>query len=1257
MRPLDALQAGLGGGLIEASAGTGKTYTITTLFLRLLVERELTVGEILVVTFTTAATAELRDRIRSRIRQALAAFDGGTADDTLAAILATRGGDREPARGQLQAALRDFDEAAIFTIHGLCQRILQNHAFESGVSFDAELVTNQDHLLTEVVSDYWGDALYGASTTWVRHVVAQGLTADSLIELAKIAVADPAMPVLPAAVDVQALEALDAAIEMARLAAAAIWSDERERVLALLKPLNAAKYKGLPGWPPIMDAVLAGTHPGGVTGFSGFHRFTSAGIADGLKKGQAMPSHPFFAACDKLHAAAQRAAGAVNDQLIAFRRDLIAYARREVPRRKEATRTLGFDDLLQRLDAALDGPGGPLLARTIRGIYKVALIDELQDTDPVQYRIFRAVYGGDPGAGMFLIGDPKQAIYSFRGADVFAYLRAARDAQGHSFTLDTNYRSDPALIRAVNALFSRAHAPFLMGNISFTAAKPAPAASERLHGGNRPAAPLRILFAKRDQPDGKPITKGWADRFLPAAVAADVARLLQSGATIEGRAVSAGDVAVLVRKNAQAERVQEALRELRVPSVLQGDASVFDAPEALEVQRVLAAMADPSGSGAVRLGLSTSLFALDANGIHALEHDDATWDLWVSRFGAWGKRWEENGFVAAFRQLLDQQEAAPRLLRLVDGERRLTNLLHLAELLHVAASREHLGPAGLLRWLSAMRRDTDARERFGTDAAQVRLESDDHAVKLVTIHKSKGLQYPIVYCPYLWDGKLLRNDAKEALRFHDPKNDDRHTLDLGSASMEDHWKHAEREAAAENLRLLYVALTRAKHQVVVVWGNFTDANTSPLGYLLHQGPGAAGDLFAPTAERVKKLDDNLMLQELFELSASASGAIGVESLSPGRGEVYTPPAGSADELRGREATRTIERWWRTSSFTSLVSGAGSDPAREAEGRDRDAREAMLRRESLAATPPSVDAATPVLLHAFPRGARPGELIHKVFEVIDFTAPEADIARSAERWLGRYRFSISEWKDVLAMSVCEVLATPLHAPGEPAEVAFTLAQVPREKRMNELEFIFPLDARGGETEADRLLFARGALADAFTAHARAPIPADYADQLRQLPFSPFAGFLRGFVDLVFEHGGRYYVVDYKSNHLGPAPADYAERLLPAAMSHAHYILQYHLYVVALHRYLAHRLSDYSYDRHFGGVFYLFVRGMAPERGMATGVFADRPPRALIEALSSLFAGEPGAGGRGGSASAGGRGASGPIAGGRGAGGPIAGGRAR
>lgn len=1236
MQPLDALTTPLERSLIEASAGTGKTYTITTLFLRLLLQSGLSVGQILVVTFTNAATRELYDRIRTRLRQALTAFEAGRSDDDVLAALLLESRERDRDQGRLKAALRDFDNAAIFTIHGLCQRILHEHAFESGTSFDAELTTSQESLLAEVVDDFFAQTLYDASPSLVRQMVDAGLTRQSLVALAKKGVANPTMPVLPEAPDPRAIEASLVAFEAAKSTAGASWSADRALILRLIEDakLNQVQYKpaAVASAAYLMDQLLRADRRSGTSLFKKFELFTTAKLLGATtKKSGPTPAHPFFGACDALALAASAAERDSGGRLLLLKRDLITFARTEMPLRKEAAHLQSFDDLLHRLDAALQGPLGATLAAAVRRKYTAALIDEFQDTDPVQYRIFDAIYRDDPSSPQFFIGDPKQAIYSFRGADVFAYIGAARDIrEARRFTLGTSYRSDPGLVEAVNTLFARAQSPFLLGEIGFSRVKAAK--STRMHLGEAPVTPFRVLFyarngarngARSSSPSSKgdTLTKGAANRALPDAVAADIARLLASGATIEGRPVSPGDIAVLARTNRQATAAQTALRELRIPCVLQGDASVFDSPEALEMQHLLGAMAAPSNATAIRLALTTSVFGLRADEVEALSRDDEAWEVHAQRFQSWGARFRDHGFIAGFRRLQGELQVPSRLLSWTDGERRLTNLLHLAELLHVAQISEHLGPAGLLRWLATVRREQDARDQAGAEASQMRLESDDAAVKLVTIHKSKGLEYPIVYCPYLWDGSLLHESDRTTPMFHDPDPAENHRrkLDLGSPEFDQHVGYAEREAAAENLRLLYVALTRAKHQCTVVWGNINDAKTSALGYLLHQGSSGettASDLFTATTARIEGLDDAGMRADLEALVADAQGTLAVETLSLEPGEIYAPIAPALPDLEFRPISRTLESFWRTSSFSGLIAGGDAAEARVDDGRDRDGRVDDEPAVEIAAVTER-EADTEVVLHAFPMGARPGEMLHKIFEDIDFGAPEAAIAEAAAASLERFQVaSAEEWKDRLARAVREALETPLRAPGAAADTVFTLRGVPRAKRLNELEFIFPV---GQARSAPELRLTARALGDVFERHARSPVPAGYAAALQRLSFAPLEGFLRGFIDLVFEQGGRYYVVDYKSNHLGSAPADYGESALTESMAHHHYFLQYHLYVVAVHRYLATRIAGYEYDTHFGGVFYLFVRGMAPERGENAGVFADRPSRALVLALSALFAG--------------------------------------
>jgi exodeoxyribonuclease V beta subunit len=573
-----------------------------------------------------------------------------------------------------------------------------------------------------------------------------------------------------------------------------------------------------------------------------------------------------------------------------------------------------------------------------------------------------------------------------------------------------------------------------------------------------------------------------------------------------------------------------------------------------------------------------------------LNADGARWDEWGERFQRWNERWRSSGVTAALRGLFDELDVAARVLALPGGERRMTNLLHLGELLQQAASESRRGPHGLVDWLHRLRADPTLRREFGSEAAQIRLESDVHAVALTTIHKSKGLQYPVVFCPFLWEQP---RPEREWPRFHDDAR--RLTIDLGMPAAPDSQTRNEEETLAEETRLLYVALTRAEQLCVVPWVPFTSFERSALARLLHGTPRRGAG--APrVAALIKRLRDDEIDADLQALAAAAPGCIAIEPLPPPRDLRHAPPADDAATLVAPAPPPPITQAWRIASFTSLSAGGEALGAAAEEGIDRD---------QVADTGEAPAAAGP--LRGFPRGRGPGTLVHRILELMDFQDANPDALRTlVARQLAAARLG-SEWVEPLSAAIRDVVDTPLLA----GATALRLRDVPRTRRLTEMEFAFPVaGGRGGALTA-------AALAEVFARHGATDAIRAYADRLRRLPFRPLTGFLRGYIDCVFAHDGRWYVVDYKSNDLGDAPARYAPAALAAEMLRHDYLLQYHLYLVAVHRYLQRRLPDYDYDRHIGGALYLFVRGMAPARGPAAGVVHDRPPAALITALSELL----------------------------------------
>lgn len=1183
-----------GTSLIEASAGTGKTHTIGTLYLRLVVEAKLGVSEILVVTFTNAATAELRDRLRQRLREALDLVRGKEVPGAALAdhpwLAAAASADRGGVEDRLNIALHGFDEAAIFTIHGFCQRILQENAFESGNPFDVEMMTDQAHLLGDIVHDFWVNELHAAPLAFIRHIE---VTPAMLASLLNEALSHPGISLVDTPDDETPEDAapLLAAIEQARLPVEQVWSQEREAILdKLCSPSlkkNVYKEATIRGrWAFELDAALAQPGPGIATRFTSFDKLTPAKLVNGTKKDGVAPAHRFFDLCEALLAAEQRLARTFDRMERALVRRAFDTLPQLLRARKREARVQSFDDLLQNVDRALRGPAGETLADAVRKRFRAALIDEFQDTDPLQYEIFRRIYA-DTGAALLFVGDPKQAIYSFRGADVHAYL-SARDIAGDQIhTLAKNWRSDPSLIKALNDFFTHHDDPFASPDIPYVPVSPRPGATDRLGAGDQPA--LRFLVDE----DGDLVNKGDALPHVASSTASEIVRLLSSQepiATAAGtRPVRPGDIAVLCCTNRQAQEVHGELIKRRVPAVFQTQQTVFEVDEAAEMLQVLHAMAEPHDAGRVRAALATSLVGIDAAELDRLLVDEDAWEQWGQTFLRLSARWKANGFMAAFQSLLETAEVTDRLLSCDGGERRLTDVLHLAELIHTAEVTGRLRPQAVVRWLGEMCTDAESRSTLGGEAAHIRLESDDDAVRLVTIHRSKGLEYPIVFCPHLWARSSPRSEPATRT-FHDPENGRlRLSFVTGGKHPPDVTSRAEAEREAEDLRLLYVALTRAKHRCYVVWGNFKDAAKSPLGRFL-------GDPAAGTISR------------LAELTALSGGTIGHAPLQTNDTR-WERSAGATPRLAAREARRSVRPAVAQSSFSSLVKAAAL-AADEREGIDHDAVDAPQEDgrgpERALAAADGGDAAMRVPLDTFPGGRIAGDFFHAVFEKLDFTSADAPAIRSLVQ--GRLPlFGLEpERTDVVTGALTGILRTDLPYPGG----SLRLNALPAAQRLAEMEFLFPV--AGGGTRAE-------AIADAFAREAANEAVRSWAEGLRQRRIAPLDGYLRGFVDLIFRHGDRWYVADYKSNHLGPSAADYSAERLAAAMAAHDYFLQYHLYVLGLVKHLRARVPDFDYKRDFGGVFYLFLRGIAPDHPPGCGVYFDQPPRALIEALEAAFAG--------------------------------------
>lgn len=1171
MQPLDPLQLPLRGCLLlEASAGTGKTYTLALLVLRLLLEQGLAVDQVLVVTFTRAATGELRDRIRRRIREALDvlnaldAQDHGGSDDPLLQGLLERV-EAESARQRLADALVRMDEAAIHTIHGFCQRVLQEHAFASATPFTVELMDNDQALRQEIIEDFWRNRFYPASdeeaawalATWgdpagLLKRIAKAATAECLCipEVSAEQVAHLQQQASTAFAEVQSILRQDQA-EVERILReddCLLRNDKAYRLIDRVEELSAV-MSGLAG----LAALPLELPPG-------LDRLSGSVMATMLKKKCAQPpAHPLFTAMDRLLP--------LHRQLLLARTALLlnqacAYLREELARRKERLGLLAFDDLLNRLDGALARPGsGARLAADLRHRYPVALVDEFQDTDPVQYRIFSRIYR-QQDATLCMIGDPKQAIYSFRGADIFTYMQARRHTPAeHRYTMTTNYRSTPAMVEAVNTLFALRQDSFVFHEaITFA---PVSAASGRaapllIHGQPLPPMIALLLDGPGLKKPGR--TSISIDRAQEAAVdfcADQIVQLLEAASlgqtTLAGRPLTTADIAILVRSHREAEAMQAGLRRRGINALALGQSSVFTTPEAGQLLQVMSAVDDGSDPGRIRTALATELFGCDGTTIDALREDEQAWAARLADLHLYRRLWQEQGFLAMLQHLLVREGVTSRLTAGIGGERSLTNYLHLAELLQESPAGQH-GAAALLRWLQHQMDNPDA----GSEGQLIRLENDEQLIRIVTVHRSKGLEFPVVFAPFLWHGRTLAKD--EPLQFH-RRDDGQLCIDWGSGE-EEHRRLAEEERLAEELRLLYVALTRAKCCCFLCWGVVSGLEQTALAYLLHGGR-------RPQNEAELRLDMEQLnrVQPLVEVR-SYPAAFPCHRLS-----VREQPG----QLAAKPFNGRILPGWTMTSYSRL----SNESSAAAESSEQEEARTVLA--SLAE-----DFRSPL---SFPRGSAAGTCLHSLLERLDLHLPiraqQPLIAEVLEQGGidARWQEAVGNWlEDILAVQLADGCA---------------LHQIPPQDRINELNFLFPLE------QMDMHRFGR------LLAEAGFRAPEMSQPRLR--------GLMKGFIDLVFRFQGRYFLVDYKSNYLGTSLADYGPEALTACMDSHQYHLQLLIYTLALHRFLASRLPEYEYDRHFGGASYLFLRAMGPELPLPRGVYALRPQRQLILALDACCRG--------------------------------------
>ncbi|MEO5890165.1 MAG: exodeoxyribonuclease V subunit beta [Ferruginibacter sp.] len=1124
IQPFDPVKVALReSNLIEASAGTGKTYSIAILTLRLVLEKKIPIQQVLMVTFTKAAVAELETRIRQFMRNALKVSQGYRIDDpTITAIVELAMQDEASGQPETERLLKDavlfLDETAILTIHSFCQRVLTEFAFETKQIFGSEILTDTKSIIAEKVNAFWRKYITTLNAGLLQELLNAGLSRANLVEVMKNALSGKAMVLLgelpadflsPAHQEIlyTAITEFNGQIETIKNDIFQYISSNFQSIKAVTDKNNHAKRNMgnlLDDPPALLDAIIENR--------------------DKVYVQKAYPE--ILQEHDKIVAIEDertRYAKATINQVCNLAIQLISA---EADRYKQQNNQLGFDDMITKLHDAVVVDDNKFLIGSLQIKYKAAFIDEFQDTDKMQYEIFNRLFSNS--SVLFYIGDPKQSIYAWRKADIFTYFKA-RDEVVNRFGMNVNYRSSGRFIDGMNIFFlpQPGFDTFYFSNetdtINYIPVAP-PLASQKgeMYKGRLPDTPITIF----EDPNNEHISE---------TVVAQIIQLLGPGDyTIPDkntmRKPRPSDIGILVRKNKQAVEIKRLLSKYGIPAVTIDDTKLLQSEEARQVLYLLEAVTDINASG-INKALLSPLTGFNAADILAMDDEQA-----LNRFKEYQHLWEHEGIYVMLTKFISDYRVKQVLLNETteNGERIITNVLQLMELMHKIQTRKQFSSLELANWL---RRGLEGMEVEGDEFEQ-RVESDEEAVKIVTIHKSKGLEYNIVFAPFL---DLVANTDFEFVTFRSADSGDYLFSDRSLLNVEQ-LQLTETQLEQENRRLVYVAVTRA------VYKCYINKNT------FHKFSGSA---ITPFVDGLKEANSPLITFESSPLlPANFKYTTAAEQLKP----VY------------RRATdfQLAEVNWKKLSYTYL--DAGHNPVFKAYASK------------------GLDNYDEFIFKVLKRGAHTGNLLHFIFEKVDFSNPEfwePVIVSALKRFVSN---APAAYIARLLELLTHITQTRISVDGS----SFSLSELSKDKRLNELEFDFTV-APFSPVAISRL-----------STPAR-PIQLRYAKELE--------GIMNGKIDLFFEQEGKYFILDWKSNYLGDRLTDYSRESIQAAMAESNYHLQYLIYTVAVKKYLTLHIPGFEYATHFGGVIYLFVRGI--RKGSEQGIFAYRPEEEFIDELERLL----------------------------------------
>ena len=1234
--------------VIEASAGTGKTYNIQNLYARLILLKGLSIDSILVVTFTDAAAKELKDRIRSILNEIYVYYQGETSTKEIKELASQsfyidKNGnnieiDLETRKKRLSLALRNFDDAAIYTIHGFCRKMLDDYSFESGILFNVELEKDVGPIIQDIVEDFWRRESYDVDSFNTALMEYNGITIKNLISFVNNFTnkGDEDVDIEPKK------HTRDCTPEIKKIfyKMKNHWDSGAINNLLSNQYLNQKKFSPTQTQKICFNVELFLQGIFNKTTFAAVEKLTQENIdkaltTAGKNANETPPQHPFFRDCSEL---------AANKKIFESFGTIIKhkcrnYFDKEYEKRKTELNIQSFNDLLTRVNNHIQGNNSPLLSK-IQKQFSAALIDEFQDTDSVQYSIFKKVFI-DGGRPLFIVGDPKQAIYGFRGGDIFTY-RKAKDyirKTGEVFTLDKNWRSSPNMVNAINALFGKReehYIPFVTEAIKFINVDSDDKNDNFRIGTNPDPQPLKLIYlpGEYSSPD---LLQACCERTAVEIYKLLTDKEISITENEKKRSVLPKDIAVLVTSHRQARLLQPELNKLNISAVMQATGSVFDSTEAEHLEYVLRAIAEPTNTKSLKGAMITDIMGYSLDDITKIteSHEaesSVNLDKLYDNFKGCHEKWLTSSFIEMFNSFAVEYDIKNKLLSQIGGERKLTNILHLTEILHQQEIDSKLGINGILYWLSKQR---NIETRNDSDEYEIRLESDDDAVKIMTVFRAKGLEFPIVFCPFLWAKNAIPSQERSTVfKYHKtpdistteyvpegqtakstPSPDYRCILDISGSEIAKNISYD--ETLEELTRLMYVALTRSKYQCYVLWGQTgsrSKKNTSALDYqfycnkeIMKQKKGGIATALRPIAQEAK---DSTLAPHLTEQQTKHIKLDNTETKTFDCAATYKRKnLSAANGLSYRKfSSGLIDNTWMITSFSNLAPyDTGSYKQNTVISKDYDENDNIVSESIPTFTDSSIN------IFNFPAGAKTGTCWHEIFEELNFDANDEEITEIVKEKLSIYRLNnginaavIWEKENSVVNMVRNVLNTTLSA-----ENNLNLSGINNSDKLPEMEFNFPLNKRFSMVNISDCLkdFTKKNKFDSkgVSQYAHTTV---WNKRL-------VSGYMTGFIDLVFRHNGKYYILDWKSNKLDGTPEGFELDGLKAEIGNHHYYLQYLFYTVALDKYLSITMIDYDYDKHFGGVYYIFLRGVSENRTSNRGIFYDRPKKKLIRKLAEIL----------------------------------------